>query len=76
MPVFVYIPSTWQWMFGIRYAPDSIRPYSVVGMPGPIVDRTPPRFANVFAFSAVIVPSRFAPTLRYVMWSRPCVVAA
>jgi hypothetical protein len=44
-------------------------------MPGAIVERTPPRFAYVFALSAVIVPSFFAPTSRYVMWSRPCVVA-
>ena len=26
-------------------APESMRPYSVVGMPGAIVERTPPRFA-------------------------------
>ncbi len=44
-------------------------------MPGAIVDRIPPRFASVFTLSAVIVPSRFAPTSMWLTWSRPCVVA-
>ncbi len=40
-------------------------------MPGPMVERRPPRLANVFTLRPVTSPVRFAAISTYVMWSRP-----
>src|SRR5699024_148425 len=69
--VFVYIPYVVHWAFGILYAPETIKPKSIVGLPGPNVARYAPIFAVFSTRKAVMYPSFVPANSTSTIMSRP-----